>query len=212
MGEEKDDIYAAIQATLAAFREDYGKAMTNDECGELCNRTAYAHKDDLNERGLPIEWGLSYKAGGTNAILDDGTPVAHDILMRGDTKEGFDVLVGAGAQSTPTWGSVGRITDPSRHWVAPIKPMGGPVNPPKPPTPPAAKLKPRDQFAIEFAEVNEFYAAPEGLQRPGGMVLNGKADIVAMTQWGYDLMAGASVETVIDAIKTSDEYKQKHGG
>jgi hypothetical protein len=79
-------------------------------------------------------------------------------------------------------------------------------------TPPTSAIKPRDQFAKEFLQVNGFYAAREGLQRPGGMVINGACDVSAMAQWGYDLITGATPKDVIKAIRQSDEWKAKHPG
>lgn len=71
-------------------------------------------------------------------------------------------------------------------------------------------MKTRDQFFAEFERVNQFYASEDGLQRSGGMVIDGTADVVAMRQWGYDLMAGASADQVIAQIKQSEEWRQKH--
>lgn len=77
-------------------------------------------------------------------------------------------------------------------------------------------LKPRDQFAAEFADVDAFYADQMGLKRPGGMVIDTatpvRADVVAMEQWGYDLMAGATPDEVKHQICQSDEWKVKHPG
>lgn len=188
-----------IYDTLVYLRSKYGPEMNNDECVALCNDAAYIHRND------PEKWGLSFKSGGTYGTRKDGVTCAHDIIMNGITNEGFDVLAGAGAESTPIWGSVGIITDPNRYWVAPIS-SGVVVTPP----PLQPKIKSREQFGTEFTQVNNFYAAEEGLQRPGGMVLNGQADIVAMIQWGYDLMTGRTVEQVINEIKQSHEYKTKH--
>lgn len=87
------------------------------------------------------------------------------------------------------------------------------------PMPPPSQ-KPRDQWSREFADVNAFYAAPEGLQRPGGMVIMRQVDgvdvptcdVEAMQQWGYDLMAGSSLASVLSQIRASDEWKTKHAG
>jgi hypothetical protein len=81
---------------------------------------------------------------------------------------------------------------------------------------PAPALKPRDQFYREFQDVNAYYAAPEGLKRPGGMVIDTatpvRADTESMGAWGYDLMTGKTVEECKTAIRHSDEWKQKHPG
>ena len=120
----------SLLSTIQAVRAEYGATMNDDQCAELCNKVAWLHRND------PQQWGLSYKDSGTHGVLKNGTPVAHDIIMSGVTKEGFDVLVSAGAQSTPTWGSVGLITNPARFWVAPVDPGTGTVPSPNPvPTP-----------------------------------------------------------------------------
>ncbi len=95
---------------------------------------------------------------------------------------------------------------------------GGAAQPIDPPDPgePDVPLKPREQFFAEFKEVNAFYESPEGLKRPGGMVIDTArpvpADTEAMASWGYDLMAGASVADVKNKVVRSHEWSQKHPG
>lgn len=102
-----------------------------------------------------------------------------------------------------------RVPDPPPQYafappaVAPITPT-----PPSPPMP--TPLIPRDAFASHYTTVNEFYAADDGLQREGGMVLDGHADVQAMIQWGYDLASGVPVATVLEQIRQSDEWRTKH--
>jgi len=73
-----------------------------------------------------------------------------------------------------------------------------------------------EQFRQDFPKVNDFYAAPEGLQRPGGMVIDRDGvptcDIEAMTQWGVQLAAGTPLSSVLHQICQSDEWKTKHPG
>ncbi len=82
--------------------------------------------------------------------------------------------------------------------------------------PPVPTLKPRDQFYAEFQEINAFYGAPEGLKRPGGMVIDNatpvRADAESMGAWGYDLMTGRSVAECKQAIRHSEEWRLKHPG
>jgi hypothetical protein len=77
-------------------------------------------------------------------------------------------------------------------------------------------MKSQEQFLAEFGHVNTFYAAPEGLKRPGGMVIDTavpvQADIEAMGQWGYQLAKGATVGEILSQIRASEEWKQKHSG
>jgi hypothetical protein len=190
-----------VLKTLERLRANYGPTMDDNQCVELCNAAAWEHREE--------GYGLSYKEFPTNGLRSDGTPCCHDVIMLIDGRA-WDCLGAAGRQSVPGWSPVhpdGYIRDPHRHWVAPIEPTHVP---PPPPPPPPPRLKSREQFAREFQQVNEFYGAPEGLQRPGGMVINGEADVVAMLAWGYDLMRGLTVDQVLDVIRQSDEYRQKH--
>jgi hypothetical protein len=70
----------------------------------------------------------------------------------------------------------------------------------------------RVTFYARFREINDFYASQEGLQRPGGMVIGGNADTEAMAAWGYNLMNGATVESVKAEIRRSGEWEAKHPG
>lgn len=121
----------SLLTTIQAVRMKYDKLMTDDQCAELCNEVAWIHRND------PEQWGVSLKESGTRGRRYDGTEIAHDVVLSGKTGEGFDILTAAGAASTPTWSSVGVITNPARRWVAPIQPQGTlPVPPPTPvPTP-----------------------------------------------------------------------------
>ena len=93
-----------------------------------------------------------------------------------------------------------------------------PTPDPEPSMPTA--LKNRDQFFAEFERVNQFYASQGGLKRDGGMVIGvvvdgvevPSCDVVAMRQWGYDLMAGASADQIIASIRQSEEWRTKHAG
>lgn len=75
-------------------------------------------------------------------------------------------------------------------------------------------VKSREQFYNEFKQVNEFYKAEDGLQRPGGMVLgDGTCDAEAMGAWGYALLAeDKSVAYVKHQIVRSQEWRDKHAG
>lgn len=95
-----------------------------------------------------------------------------------------------------------------------------PMPPPRPeprPTPalrPAERpMKSRAQWADEFSRVNAFYAADDGLRRPGGMVIDRDgvptADVAAMQQWGYDLLTQPLAD-VLARIRQSDEWRAKH--
>jgi hypothetical protein len=104
----------AIIDDLHTERAKYGPTMTDDQCVELCNAVAWKHRTD--------GWGLSGKTGGTRGRRYDGAEVAHDILHHFPSNTLYDVLVGAGAQSTPVFNNVG-APGPGRPWVAPIAPQ-----------------------------------------------------------------------------------------
>jgi len=110
-----------IQETLAQVRAKYGPTPTTDECGAICNETAFIHRND------PEKWGVNRKDGGNHAVRYDGMNIAADIIQNGVTGMAYDCLVAAGdgGPASPAWNAVGVITDPARPWVAPIVPEGG---------------------------------------------------------------------------------------
>lgn len=120
-----DNLLASVQDE----RKKYGAMMSDDECARLCNAVAWRHRAS--------GWGLSGKRSGTRGRLPNGTEVAHDVLHHQPSHMLFDVLIGAGAQATPTWTELGvqqNLTD--RPWIAPIDPGGTPPEPkPMPPLP-----------------------------------------------------------------------------
>lgn len=76
-------------------------------------------------------------------------------------------------------------------------------------------MKSRDQFYAEFQQVNDFYASADGLQRPGGMVMDNatpvRCDHEAMGKWGYDLLVeNKTVDQCKADIRTSKEWTEKH--
>ena len=69
--------------------------------------------------------------------------------------------------------------------------------------------------------LNDFYKAPDGLQRPEGLWIGAHPDFEGLSVWVFDLylrhrLKGEPEEqarqAVIDAIKQSDEWRAKHGG
>ena len=71
-------------------------------------------------------------------------------------------------------------------------------------------------FSRDFRSVNEFYGSPEGLQRPGGMVIDRDGiptcDVEAMQQWGWQLSQGTPLSSILQQIRQSDEWRTKHAG
>jgi len=146
----------SVLDTLNQLRAGYGPTMTDDECVALINAAAWAHRAE--------GYGLSRKDAGTGGTRYDGVRLCHDVIML-QNGQAWDVLTGAGAQSTPTWGSVGVITDPSRGWVAPIAPQGTGTGTTPPPvvTPPVAGLTEDQVRAIVRAELLAVAAKFEAL-------------------------------------------------
>lgn len=83
------------------------------------------------------------------------------------------------------------------------------------PSPVKLPLSKGEAFAALQA-LNAFYAAPEGLQRPGGLVLvdrDGRsvADMEAIAQWFHQLVIDrVSLEDVFTQIRNSHEWRSKH--
>lgn len=204
------DYLEIVQATAAQYPTEFAEAHHP----ELGDERAYAFIKRLaailfaKDRRIGLCWkrGLGPLGWDSLTVLD-GTatqPGSRVVAV-------IDVIGGAGGPNpTPTWGSV-EIAGAT--WVRPdaVEPGPDPQKPPPVVTPPPPKVKSREQFAAEFRAVNDFYGSQDGLQRPGGMVLDGGCDVVAMIQWGYDLMTGSKVEDVITAIRGSHEWKVKHG-
>lgn len=109
-------------------------------------------------------------------------------------------------------------------WVKPltlaqIDAGGGaptPIPVPVCPQPPS-----RDEALDEMRALDAYYQAPEGLQRPNGLSLDGKPDFEGIAAWYLDVyqrarMAGKSRlearAAYVSDIRHSDEWKQKHPG
>lgn len=77
----------------------------------------------------------------------------------------------------------------------------------------------RGEFLSFLNWLDAFYRAPEGLQRPTGLLINAHPDFEGIAAWGFDVylnarQLGASVEIaqadVIRAIQQTDEWRSKH--
>ena len=67
--------------------------------------------------------------------------------------------------------------------------------------------------------LDAFYRAPEGLQRPNGLALNGGPDFIGIATWVFDIylaerlrgISPAAAWTLTEnAIKATDEWRSKH--
>lgn len=77
----------------------------------------------------------------------------------------------------------------------------------------------RDEFLGVLNRLDRFYAAPEGLQRPDGLSLNGGPDFLGIATWVFDVYLGerlrgtspeASWVLLENAIRATDEWRSKH--
>lgn len=77
----------------------------------------------------------------------------------------------------------------------------------------------RSEFLDAMNRLDAFYRAPEGLQRPNGLSLNGGPDFIGIATWVFDVylaerLRGTSVTaawTVTEnAIRATDEWRRKH--
>jgi len=152
-----------IQETLAQVRAKYGDSPTTDECGAICNETAWIHRYD------PEKWGLSIKPSGAHAILSDGTPIAADIIQNGVTFEIYDCLqaAGDGGPANPQWMYIGVLNTPERPWKAPIDPGTEPPEPPDPP--PSTECKWNSDWKLD-ALMSEIETLKTGMVELGNML------------------------------------------
>lgn len=117
-----------LLSTIQDVRNKFGATMNDDECALLCNEVAWKHRT--------TGWGVSGKTSGTRGHLPNGTEIAHDVLHHQPTNTIIDILVGAGAQSTPTWNVLGPQTNlQGRPWVAPVDPASFGTKPTPSPAP-----------------------------------------------------------------------------
>lgn len=132
----------------------------------------------------------------------------------------FDVIGAANHTEQPIFDSAGKqikgrpVWDaiPEHHWRASNPPLKGEpvvINPPR-------KILPKGEAFAALQALNAFYQAPEGLQRPGGLVTpdsegRSVADMQAIAQWFYQLVVeGVPLEDVFTQIRASHEWQEKH--
>ncbi len=80
----------------------------------------------------------------------------------------------------------------------------------------------REEIVAAVSFVDDLYRSTDGLQRPGGLYLPDahKVDAEAIGTWVLDVYMRARIEgrsdgearqSIVDAIKGSDEWRRKHG-
>jgi hypothetical protein len=79
----------------------------------------------------------------------------------------------------------------------------------------------RNDFLAAMERLHAFYKAPEGLQRPNGLSLDGRPDFLGIAAWIFDVYltcrsSGMSRDDawteVVASISQTDEWKGKHPG
>lgn len=77
----------------------------------------------------------------------------------------------------------------------------------------------RTELLAVLERLDRFYAAPEGLQRPQGLSLDGQPDFLGIAAWVVDVYLGArlggasadaSWQRVVQLIQQTDEWRWKH--
>jgi hypothetical protein len=77
----------------------------------------------------------------------------------------------------------------------------------------------RSEFLQVLQQLDAYYAATEGLQRPSGLSINGGPDFLGIATWVFDIylserLSGASPNVawlrVVTAIQSTEEWRSKH--
>jgi len=171
--------------------------------------------------------GLNGKRGNVNDLSTDVLAFPNDTGCRDEsgTYPGLELHDIINASDSPqkalAWGDSTQGTidgGVGGAWVRPT-PVGA-ATPGTPSTPTSATLPDRHEFEDEVAQLERFYEAPEGLQRPApGLSLNGRPDVTAIAAWILEIylrarFAGMSREQAREAyraqIRESAEWKSKH--
>jgi hypothetical protein len=177
-------------------------------------------------------WGLLSKSGGANDgengyLWPNGVKTSHDAICKQQTGERVDIIGGAGDgnPASPSWGEVPRHEWRASNVYVPLSavPAPGatdPGKPPPPPPPPPTLPWDRAEMMHEWQWLHAYYAAPEGLQRPQGLSINGGPDWEGVGAWtdvyqkarfAGKSRAEARAEYV-KQIRQSEEWRSKHPG
>lgn len=153
------------------------------------------------------------------------TGVSHDAIWCDDKI--VDTIASANDGEEPIFNGNGTRLTGTPVWNEVDPQFWRPNNPPlrdapvvSPPLPPPQvcphRILPKGEAFMLLKALNAFYAAPEGLQRPGGLVLTdlegrSVADMEAIAQWFYQLaIEGVSLADVFTQIRASEEWRSKH--
>lgn len=157
--------------------------------------------------------GKTYRCTGVShdAIWCDGKQF--DTIIAANESDHPLIVDGKRVHASPTWHEI-----PERYW----RPQNPPLRQSNTtiPTPgtnePTLGVMPKGEAFAALQALNAFYAAPEGLQRPGGLTLPDRdgrmvADMEAIAQWFYQIVIErVPLDAVFTQIRNSEEYKSKH--
>ena len=179
----------------------------------------------LNQSGSAEDYGcLSKSPGETNVDLYAEDAICFTANLS-DLQNVADMINGAGAKDASIGGAV-KERRPNNRWVKPQKmtdeQMKYLVAGTAPPPPQPAPVVPgREEALDELKWLDAYYAAPEGLQRPNGLSLNGKPDFEGVAAWYLDVYQQARIKgksradaraAYVKDIRHSAEWQAKHPG
>ena len=237
---------ADVKRAIADVSRHYPHLLrenTHDSGAEFCWRVAKL----ITERHPEDPWGVLSKRPPEGGGHVGRHYIAHDVIVQKSSGLQYDIIV-SGGSGRPTNAALGNPIDPSKYrahnkYVDPneIQVDGGdnddedtpPVDPPANGCPrpedhaELARLRgiinevfDRHNAEAEVLELQRFYEAPEGLQRPHpGLSLEGAPDFTAIMAWFIDVyvrarLAGKSQEEAREEyrrqIRESKEWKSKH--
>jgi hypothetical protein len=162
--------------------------------------------------GKNPRWGHLRKKPGQTAVHGHGEDAALFLYADGRA-QAVDFIGGAGGPNPrPGWIVDPEIRYKGDDWLNPTEhgTRAAAVCPPVP------QVLPKGEAYAKLQALNAFYQAPEGLQRPGGLVIpdsegRSVADMQAIAQWFYQLVVeGVSLEDVFAQIRNSHEWREKH--
>jgi hypothetical protein len=161
--------------------------------------------------GKNARWGHLKKKSGQTDVHGHGEDAALFLFADG-TALAVDFIGGAGGPNPqPGWG-VGSFVYKGSDWLDPTEHARQSAHT----CPQVPAVLPKGEAFAKLQALNAFYQAPEGLQRPGGLVRHDSegrsvADMEAIAQWFYQLVIeGVSLEDVFTQIRNSHEWKSKH--
>ena len=229
MNPTQADVDRAVAAAKMLQQQGrFAKVKTGDE--RAASYFSRMVASTVNPSGDQNDWGwLSKPAGGFNV---EGYADAAIVFGNNaaDLNNVLKIVTQAGS-SDPNAIQIGSSLQPRRAvdvWVTPVPLpaslpayLGGSSDPIPPPPPPMPVPPGPDEALDELNWLNAYYQAPEGLQRPQGLSVNGAPDFAGLVAWylGVYQLARINGKSRADAraqyvsgIRNSDEWKQKHPG